>query len=596
MIRLFAVLIFTTPILSFAMTGAEAFSCAELMLANTGKELKFELPMTVEELKKADEIEKVREVEMLNAVAEEPAQIFLETRDRMRQARVNGSDFSYTIFEPVLKRMMIDLAIRMHEKVDEDELRGLRFLIAEGHELLAKGVPYKATMRFSFKYLYALDHFFLKLHPKLTGKFHRTNAEHMLEKILEKAPDIVMYPSFKPVGTMFFAKTRGVPFHIVGLHPEGCRPGESVPFADGYEMMPSEFAWHDIGHIEFMMMRDFQYLQGAGLGKPLEVVIEQWDLTRRHIVGFWNSFKSDKDMHDAIGLILFEILHERGYQYSYSLLKNQLDTPKWVEILLRKLNNGYYSRFPKMNMKQFDVLEPARLALLKYVDESRRAWQKRYAEAIDAKDLTVKVTHYPKIDYTRGHLERIEIHRNGETTVFTKSDDGVQHSPPIDNLTLAQVSPSKTSTLTPEVVAKINNLLALNRSVVMPDDHRYIDVKSIIITPDKKIFVKGIVEASGKTVELPLSEVPDVPVAHHEQVLDRHVFQLNQVLGNEERKKPLSFTLYKPVNTVFGRLRFGMFRGEEMVTVLGRGDKELGHFPLSEILIDKPLSFDFKQE
>lgn len=594
MVRALIFLVLIAPSLTFAMTGVEAFSCAEQMLSNTGKDLTFEIPASVEELKKADETEKIREVEMLNAVAEEPAQIFLETRERMRKAMVNGTDFSYTIFEPVLKRMMIDLAIRTHEKLDEQELLGLRFLLAEGHELLAKGVPYKATMRFSFKYLYALDHFFLNLHPQLTGKFHRTNAEHMLEKILEKAPDIVMYPSFRPVGTMFFAKTRGVPFHIVGLHPEGCRPGEPVPFADGYEMMPSEFAWHDIGHIEFMMMRDFEYLNGAGHGKPLEVVIEQWDLTRRRMVGFWNSFKGDKDMHDAIGLILFEILHERGYQYSYSLLKNQLDTPKWVEILMRKLNNGYYSRFPKMNMNQFKVLEPARQALLKFVDESRRAWQKRYADAIDAQDLTVKITHYPKIDYAQANFQQIEIGAGGDTHIVTKTEDGRELVPGIEDLTLAQISPTKINKFTHEEVAKINGILELTagaREVKLRDGSK-VPIDRIIIREGKKIFVRDL-----STRELfPFEDVVSVPKARNEVVLDRHVFQLEQVFGNEEKKKPLSFTLYRKVNVLFGRLRFGMHRGEEVVTVLGRGDKVLGQFPLSEVLIDKPLSFDFKQE
>lgn len=599
MFRYLLPLLVILPSVSFAMTGAEAFSCAEAMLNNTGKPLIFELPKTLEELKKAAEAEKAREFEMLNAVAEEPPQIFLETRERMRQAQINGDDFAYAIFEPVLRGMILDLAIRTHEKQDPEDLARFKELIQEGQKLLAQGAPYKATMRYSFQYLYALDNIFLKLHPHLAPKngekpFHRKNAEHMFEKILSRAPDIIMYPSFRHVGTMFFANTRGVPFHIVGLHPEGCRPGEPVPFADGYEMMPSEFAWHDIGHIEFMMMRDFDYLESAGHGKPLEVVIEQWDLTRRRFKEFWNSYKSDKDMHDAIGLILFEILHERGYQFSWSLLKNQLDTPKWVEILMRKLNNGYYKRFPKMNMNQFKVLEPARVAMLKFVDESRRAWQKRYAEAIDAHALTVKVTHYPKIDYGYGMFEQIEIGAGGVTRVVTKTEDGHELVPAIEDLTLAQISPTKINKFTTEEIEKINGLIGLKHLLrnAQMDNGTLVSIDRIIIRQDKKIYVRDL----NREELYPLERFVNVPKPDTEYVLDRHVFQLEQVIGNEEKKKPLSFTLYKKIEIVFGRLRFGMWRGEEMVTVLGRGDKELGKFPLSEVLIDKPLSFDFKQE
>lgn len=521
-----------------------------------------------------DQLLEAEERAVLKAIESQPAEQFLEIRRQMMASRHDG-DFKYPIFEPVLKRMLLDLRHRLLEALDPEDLQVLKALVREGESLLKEGVLYKATMRFSFDYLHALDAIFIKRHPHLSGSFHRTHAEHVLEKMLDRGPDVLLYPSFRHIGLKFFSRTRGVPFHVIGLHPQGLREGEPIPFADGFFMKPSEFAWHDVGHIEFMAGRDFEYIDSSF--KPLERIIQEWDLSRRHIMAFWESFSEQKDVYDAMGLILFEILHERGYQYSFAVLKAQLDTPKWTEILMRKLENDYYREFTKMNMKAFNHLETARNELLRFVAESRRKAQRQHITALWGEDLAVRVTHYPKVGYDRGQMERLEILPTGQVNLIARKPDGELIEASADDVILAQVSPTMDSPFDTNTMEKINALLDMKR----PHWTR------LVVLASKKLEIEY--EDGGR---VPLDSL-FIPSSSRRVLEDRHFFQINQILGSAERGQPLSFTLHKPNEVYIGKVSYSVKSGEDMITI---HDSHRGNvsIPLSEALVDPLQRSDFQ--
>lgn len=321
----------------------------------------------------------IQEQQVLTAACDHGAQLFLETRHQMKTAKRSDGDFPYPVFEPVLRRLILNLVIKFKAELTQEKSL-LRRLMDEGLYLLVDHLPYKKTMRFVTRLLQEVDTLFLLKHPSLTSAFHKQNAEHVLEKLLHCAPDVLLFPSFQEVDVDYFLLTRPAPFHIVGITFSGFDPDDALPFADGFAMKPSEFYWDDIGHIEFMHNKDHAYIKQSF--KPLERIISEWDFTRRRIFSYLTSIRSQVNLLDATKLILFELLHERGFQYSLVVLKAELDTPKWTEILNRKFINNYYRNSPEINPALFGELETARLQLLRFAEITRCQDQRKYIEAM----------------------------------------------------------------------------------------------------------------------------------------------------------------------------------------------------------------------
>jgi hypothetical protein len=586
--------LFTTPPKVWAnLTCSELFKHSESRLDHF-RSKRFNIPKNTDDILALDRKLELEENSMFKIMEANPADRFLEIRELAMRERNDQGDFPFPIFEPVLKRILLDIATRVQEPAMAKDINELSLLIEAGQKLLEEKTPYKQSLRFTFKYLELMDRLFLRLHPEHAGSFHRDNALPVLEATLANAPDIFMYPSFKSVGLSFFVRTRSVPFNIVGLHPSGARPGEPVPFADGYFMKPSEFAWHDIGHIEFMAMRDFDYL--AGSFKPVERVVREWDYTRQRTTTFWKSQRTDKDLYDATGLLLFELLHERGYQFSFAVLKAQLSTPKWIEILERKLSNNYYREFHWMNMALFSRLEQARLELLAFVDRSRAEDQMNHIKALHAEHLAQRITHHPKVEYAKGTMRFIEILSANDIRVITGSES-LPLSPRIEDLILAQVDPTQKSPFIPTTVSKMNALLyAKKRGATVKIDGEAMTVGKIIIESHGDIKVELLSDLA--TLQTKSIETLDLPIEMRRsgaratsRLLKRQLFELEQVLGGAERNQFFSFTFENPTQVYFGRVKISE---NAKISVLDSKDAVIAEFPLAEALIDPIQATDIK--
>lgn len=531
-----------------------------------------------------EDLEK-REKEIIKTMQNDPAKLFTEIRKQAKKDFKDGQ-FDYPIFEPTLRLIIDDMNTRVKEPLKEEDKKMLQQLIQKGEQLLQAGVPYKDSMRFTFKYTTAMDTIFLRLHPELGGTFHRTNAEHVLEKALARGPDVLLLPSFQSVGFTFFNASRAAPLHVIGLHPSGLREGEEVPFADGYDMMPSEFAWHDVGHIEYMADKDFEYIDTTF--KPIERVVQEWDFTRKRVRAFHNTQKPNKNLFDATTLLLFEILHERGFQYSLSVLKAQLDTPKWTEILQRKLQNGYYKRFHWVNMNLFPELENARKNLLEFIVKARAQDQKNHIAALFANDLAVRITHFPNIEYGKGMFGGIEID-DKETRLKSLLPDGKVQYPFVEHLVLAQINPTQATPFSHEAMKDINAVLHMKRAgQKVAVGQKASPINKILVRPDKSIVV---VLEDKSTVPLSSISIPSSYKTLAPTVLDRHFFEMNQTLGALERNTPLHYTLHKPTKVYLGTVQVENKDGRDYLNITT--NDETKQIPLEEALIDPMQKSDF---
>lgn len=513
-----------------------------------------------------------QEKSLLQSAEINVSKFFLKIRKQMLETSRVENDFSYAIFEPVLKRLILNMIFNFEKELAIQNSEMNRFY-HEAISLLHEDIPYKKTMRFMVRYLHYVDELFLKIHPTLTSSFHRNNAEHVLEVLLNRAPNVLLYPSFQSVDIDYFLRTRAAPFHIVGIDLSGFMPDENVPYADGFPMKPSEFFWHDIGHDEYMEDADYAYIKSTF--KPIERVVQEWFLTSQRIISYLNTIKDNKNLYDAAKLILFEILHERGFQYSLAVLKAQLDTPKWTEILNRKFKNNYYKNSPEINLSLFAELENARNNLLSFVDNSRCKDQKAHIDALYGEQLAVRVTHFPKVNYGQGFLERIILDESG-ASVLLREKNNKTSTCKVSELILAQINPTTNTPFDKETRCRIEMVLDLRK--------KNSQIKHIVMTLAREFYV---VFTDGKQISLD----EFIPHVQEKEIADknRHYFEIEQVWGSYERGELLSYTHQERSSVHIGTVHYDLTRKQlEVIT-----DETTFALSLSEVLIDPLQKEDF---
>ncbi|MGZ3709241.1 MAG: hypothetical protein ACXWPM_10915, partial [Bdellovibrionota bacterium] len=527
------------------------------------------------------------ELAVLKRMQEDPAGYYFELRANARRELATGkTDFGFPPFRSVLKRIKLDLAQRQLRKFGPKYATRLKELEAKAEALLAHGdPPYKTSVRFFMnEYNPMLDTIFGERHPELmASNFHRHHAEPLLEKFLAKAPDLLMHFSFEGVGFDYFLRTRTAPFQLVGFDLRGLDDLPDLPFADGFLMKPSEFSWHDTGHIDFMAFRDIEYINSAD--KPIERIVWEWESTRLRILAFHDRIRAaDKVLGDSTETLLSELLHERGFQYSLTVLKQELETPKWVRAILRKMEKGFYPNTPKI---VFDRLEEARKGLLAEVNRMRVADQEQWIKTLRADVVPVKITHTPEGSYSTGKLVRVELKEPGKAVIVARNPAGSEQRTGIREFLSVQMDPTKASPFSEASDAKIESMLWLRgqaHAIQAGGQPRLIE--AIVIDRTKALLVQF---KDGTMIPLSQVAVPAGIPKEIPRLSNLEKFEINQVLGNEDRGTPLEYTIKQPVQTYIGTLKPAeTVSGHPTVTIKTVEGKTLT-VPLTEVRVD-PLT------
>ncbi len=487
--------------------------------------------------------------------------------------------FVFKPYKPVLERIIGDLRQRKTRKFGDKHKIAIEAALTKALKIVARGENgnphYKETARFIFHdYLPVLDLILGERHPELmANEYHRHHAEHLLEKILAQAPDIFLHFSFESVDDEFFVATRTAPMNLIGIDLRGLDDeAPQKPFADNFYMKNSEFAYHDLGHAEFTTMRDLLYMRSAD--KPIVRIVWEWEATRLRIKEVVDQVKTnDVDLADAMTNILFELLRERGFQFSLTVLKQELETRKWVEVIERKLRSGFYSHYPT-NENRYSRLEEARLGLVKAVERFREIDQIQWIKTVKAEIVPVKLTFTPTLKYSTGRLDYIEIKDPGNSIVHSHNITGRVEETEIREMITAQVSPTRDSPLSEIVKDKIERVLSMKGHSVIIDKNKNIKVRR----PD------------GSLENLRGFKVTDQDAHIIKRLENIEIFEINQVLGTEERAEDIAFTIRKPVQVLYGTLTLqqNLVTGFHVVSVK-TVDGQVHTVPLVDTRVD-PLT------
>lgn len=405
-------------------------------------------------------VEKIRQSETIAEWLDDGFNLYAELRSRVLASRHAGKDsFSFIEATPDLLLMVAHLNQLLNAPGSDLSAPGVgsmrpqfEGLQAEAFELARTGVPYHSYIRFYFRYIKAFDRLRRTLHPELekTGHYHENNAAEEVEPLLAMVPDVFLFPSSRLKPPSYFVKRRPFPLYIIDYSLE------DLKFLDGYDLSPKERAYHDVGHAAFMARHDVWLIQEEG--RPADKSVQEWARSAAAIEAKLNQLRSvDKDLARACNALLFEILHERGYQYFLPFLLQQLETDKWEKVVLGKLKNGYFER-PVLTESQALRLSEARQWLLELTKKLNVDDFNEKLELYSAGTQPVRIRTWYPIQTFRGTPIRFDVQQAERVMVSFQTDSGLVDTR-IYEIALAQVSVAETRVFDAEKQALLERLL-----------------------------------------------------------------------------------------------------------------------------------------
>jgi hypothetical protein len=238
----------------------------------------------------------------------------------------------------------------------------------EARALVAAGVPYGAALALAHDFVRAADAEARAARPDLPVVFV-PKVERELLPLVALFPDVIMFPTLAPLDIDFFVATRPVPVHPLGV--------VAAPlFSDGMMMSPREYFLHDVDHARFLV-REELLARGVALpdayqsrdgGPPTTLIDARLDLHRTILDGAADKVAAAQlgdgarlaeraclaatlqaaratlpgPEAQAVALVLFEILHEKGFPLAAAVLRRELAGAQHTRKIGHKLDSGFW--------------------------------------------------------------------------------------------------------------------------------------------------------------------------------------------------------------------------------------------------------------
>jgi hypothetical protein len=500
--------------------------------------------------------------QLIDDLQRTPDEIYLEMRKRAIAAKAKGEKtFLFPEMAPTLRNFVSDAKRRLAEGLDANRKRVFQDLENEAESLLARNVPYHDSVRFGFRYIRAVDDIFREMHPRMKSRYNEKLAIHQVEPLLDSMPDVFIYQTFEPVDKRFFLKSRAAPVYIVGVDLRGARHGEPMPYADGRNRTPAEFAYHDVVHASTTARQDLKIF--ANKSKERENLVHQHAEVGRFLDKLLDViYLRNKDLGDAVQEVLFEIHHERGFSYELANLLPQFETPFWTDVILRKYVGGFHDG-SDVNEKLFPLIEQARKELLLNL---RSLAETRNLAELSRKKEVLNLQINPQLDYHSGTVSRVNLDAHQKMLVNFNAGQGSLSKVqlPLHDVSLAQFDPIKPSPFTKEIVAHLEELMwahdhhipvSIRGYPAYPDVEVKKQIESLYIDGhgEMKVRLEGGAELSINQAHLTSS----MPKSSSNLKLDPEVIiKIEKLLNFQVTGMKVPFTLSKPVQRLKGKIKF----------------------------------------
>jgi hypothetical protein len=241
-------------------------------------------------------------------------------------------------------------------------------LADDARAILAAGVPYGEALRLAHRFAMTADDEARARTPDL-GRVYGPKAGAELEPLIALFPDVIAFPTLAALDVGRLIATRVVPVHPLGL--------VLAPlYSDGMVMSPREYFLHDVDHARFMVREELlsrgvdlpDAYQSRDGGAPTTLIDARHNRHRTILDGAAPKVAAarlgDRARLDArarfaatldqaraqlppedaaaVTLLLFEIVHEKGFPLDATVLRRELAGAHHPAKLRRKLDGDFY--------------------------------------------------------------------------------------------------------------------------------------------------------------------------------------------------------------------------------------------------------------
>lgn len=256
-----------------------------------------------------------------------------------------------------------------------------------------------------------------------------------------------------------------------------------------------EFTFHDLGH-SYVMGRQDSWLFSCSNRSAPDLVTE-WIKNKNLYVEKYETLKNlNYDLYRAVKLYVFDIVHDRGYQFYLPILRQQIRAIKNLENIKTKIIRGNFA----------DILHEKTLENI----DSARQWLLDITDDFLIKDNLEKIQQYKSDGYIIKKFLDVESHigkpisvvigKGGKINVNFHSD-GIIKTTSLYEIELLDLPTSDAPIFSEENVNNINKWINIMNNGYM----EYLKLDSngnIIDLPGKTIIIKDSTEYHLKDIEI----------------------------------------------------------------------------------------------
>lgn len=403
----------------------------------------------------------------------------------------------------------------------------------------------------------------------IRGTYYTDFAKDFLKNLCLPGSNTQLFFTFKSLNEQYFIDVRPLclyPVHLMSLpNFSGEQPLIPTEKVKGYVESRfidfREVTFHDIGHAHVMSRQD-QWLFETCNRTPRELVTE-WLRNKEWYMDECNQLEeTNYPLSQAVKLYLFDVTHDRGYQFYLPILKQQLKAVKNLENLKARVLRG-----------EFDVSYGR--GVVQHLDEARK-WLLDRTDQFLVRDNLDKiekyrregyvVKQYPDIESCAGTPTQVTICKNGKILVHFDSN-GATKTTSLYEIELISL-PVEETMLTEERIGHINqrihHMKSSNDEFIQLDENVLNGTNTLsVVTQGRDSDLKKIeiyklerllnLIKNKKRVKFSVSKLPDI---HDSNELSLHgqkltidtglVFNLDEISVENKPRTTLKYINLEP--------------------------------------------------
>ena len=280
----------------------------------------------------------------------------------------------------------IDMRLSASSVLQMEEFKDFKKSLEESKDkgkalINSKTINPEKLYTFIIDYVETMDSIFKSCDSNIIGTYHTNFAKDFMEKIYYIGNNTQLFFTFENMDDSYFIDIRPTCIYAIYLFkiPDFSAnmynyqpktplvPTEYIKKGvEGNELNFSEMTFHDIGH-SWIMARQDTWLFKTSNRNGIELVTEWVRNKNWYRESYTKLQNTNNELYRAVKLYLFDIVHDRGYQFYLPILRQQFRALKNLQNIKTKITRGNFKDI--INDSVLQHIDEARNMLLNMTDE-----------------------------------------------------------------------------------------------------------------------------------------------------------------------------------------------------------------------------------